>query len=316
VNRAQLLCGLTLAVLVTQVRAADAPAQASRDQIERQLQKAQERLDQAAREVADHSMKLSNQFSFDMEPWMRRDSPRAMLGINIGMHVPGSPSVNDGVQIVSVSPGGPADVAGLKANDVIVSFGGKVLRGEAGHSPDQILSTLMFDAKAAEPITVEYRRDGKLLKAQIVPKSFPTFLSESMEHGLQGLGEKLYELNPAMKRRDSRGLGSAELLELSPALGRYFGIDKGLLVVRAPQDARLNLQDGDVILDIDGRVPTGSAHALQILDSYREGEKLKLHIMRQQKHVELPIEIPKDPPHPEESHFERERRDLSWYQHI
>jgi S1-C subfamily serine protease len=77
-------------------------------------------------------------------------------------------------------------------------------------------------------------------------------------------------------------------------LGRYFGTDKGLLVVRAPQDARLNLQDGDVILDVDGRVPTGASHALQILNSYRVGEKLKLHIMRQQKHVELSVEIPPD----------------------
>jgi S1-C subfamily serine protease len=315
-NIARTFVGLTLAVMITHARAADAPVKAPREQIERQLQKAQDRLDQAAREVADLSMKLSNQFSFDMQPWMRRDSPRAMLGINIDMRASDPPHVGDGVQIVSVSPGGPADTAGLKANDVIVSFGGKELRGEAGHSPSQILSALMFDAKAAEPITVEYRRDGKLLKAQIVPKSFPTFLSESMEHGLKGLSEQLYELNPAMTRRDSRGLGSAELLDLSPALGRYFGTDKGLLVVRAPQDTRLNLQDGDVILDIDGRVPAGPSHALQILNSYREGEKLKLHIMRQQKHVELPIEIPKESPHPEASRLERGSRHLSWYEHI
>jgi S1-C subfamily serine protease len=315
-NSARILVGLMLAVLIAHVGAADAPAQAPREKIEQQLQQAQERLDQAAREVADLSMKLSNQFSFDMQPWMRRESPRAMLGINIGSLVPGSPHVNDGVQIVSVSPGGPADIAGLKANDVIVSFGGKELHSEAAHSPNQVLSALMFDAKAGEPVTVEYRRDGKLLKAQIVPKSFPTFVSESMEHGLQGLSEKLYKLDPAMRQRDSGGFGSAELLDLSPALGRYFGIDKGLLVVRAPRDARLNLQDGDVILDIDGRVPAGASHALQILSSYREGEKLKLHIMRQQKHVELPIEIPKDSPHPEASSFERGSRELSWYEHI
>jgi S1-C subfamily serine protease len=223
-----------------------------------------------------------------------------MLGINIGIPVPGSLHVSDGVPIVSVSPGGPADIAGLKANDVIVSFGGKELHSEAGHSPHQILLALMFDVKATEPVTVEYRRDGKLQKTQIVPKSFPAFWSESLDRGLQGL-EKLNELNPLMQRRDSSGFGSAELLELSPALGRYFGTDKGLLVVRAPQDTRLNLQDGDVILDIDGRVPTGASHALQILNSYRVGEKVKLHIMRQQKRIELPIEVPPDLTHPETS---------------
>jgi S1-C subfamily serine protease len=315
-NKTQLFSALTFVVLIAHARAADAPAPFSHDQIEQQLQQAQKRLDQAAREVADLSMKLSNQFSFDMQPWMRHESPRAMLGINIGSHAPGSAQLNDGVQVVSVSPGGPADIAGLKANDVIVSFGGKQLRSEAGQSPIQMLSALMYDAKASEPVAVEYRRDGKTLKTQIVPKSFPTFVSESMEHGLQGLSEKLSGLNSVWRQRDSRGFGSAEILDLSPALGRYFGTDKGLLVVRAPQDARLNLQDGDVILDIDGRVPSGSSHALQILDSYREGEKLKLHIMRQQKHVELSIEIPKDSPHPEESRFERGNPELSWFQRI
>jgi S1-C subfamily serine protease len=115
-----------------------------------------------------------------------------------------------------------------------------------------------------------------------------------------------------MRARDLSGFGSAELLELSPALGQYFGTARGLLVVRAPSDDRLKLQDGDVIIDIDGRVPTGAAHALQILNSYREGEKLKLHIMRQQKHVELTIEILKDSTHPETYRFERRAGYISW----
>lgn len=63
-------------------------------------------------------------------------------------------------------------------------------------------------------------------------------------------------------------------------------------MVRAPRDEQLKLVDGDVILDIDGRVPDGASHAVQILNSYRGGEKLKLHVLRQQKRLELPIEIP------------------------
>jgi S1-C subfamily serine protease len=53
----------------------------------------------------------------------------------------------------------------------------------------------------------------------------------------------------------------------------------------------LKLEEGDVILDIDGRVPTDASHALRILNSYRAGETMKLHIMRQQKRIELPVEL-------------------------
>ena len=43
------------------------------------------------------------------------------------------------------------------------------------------------------------------------------------------------------------GWGDAEFVTLTPGLGRYFGTEKGVLVARAPRDAALGLQDGDVI---------------------------------------------------------------------
>lgn len=302
-NSRFMLTWLAFASVFLAARAADTPAQDSgtQDQMEHQLAKAQERLDQAAREVADLSVKLSNEAVSDMHSWMPHGSPRAILGINIDKALSGAPQAADGVQIVSVSPGGPADIAGLKAKDVIVSFNAHALHTEAGHSPPQMLSALMYDAKATEPVTLEYKRDGILHKTSIVPKAYPEFLSEESAHELRGLDAKLSHLDVTMRLRDSSGLGSAELLELTPTLGKYFGTDKGLLVVRAPADSRLALQDGDVILDIDGRVPSTASHALQILNSYRAGEKLKLHIVRQQKHLEVPIVIPSELPHSDES---------------
>ena len=47
-----------------------------------------------------------------------------------------------------------------------------------------------------------------------------------------------------------------------------------------------------MILDIDGRVPGSVAHAHQILSSYRAGEKLKMHVMRQKKRMELTVDVP------------------------
>jgi S1-C subfamily serine protease len=101
----------------------------------------------------------------------------------------------------------------------------------------------------------------------------------------------MHELQIRMLHQEG-GFGGAELVELTPGLGSYFGTDKGLLVVRAPAEGRFKLQDGDVLLDIDGRVPSGVGHALQILGSYRPGERVKLHLMRQKQKLELAIEVP------------------------
>ena len=213
-----------------------------------QLRQAQEQLDRSAREVAELSMKLSAQPWFDIEPPTTLGIPRVVLGLNIG-----GARNTDGAVVVSVSPGGPADTAGLKVNDVIVSFNGTPLNSETEHVPPrQQLLALMHALKPGTPVTVEYRRDGKMQKARIVPQNLSAFVV--VDNEMRSLDGKLRRLDVDM-RRDSSGFGSVELLSLSPALGKYFGTDKGLLVVRAPRDERLQLQDGDVILDIDGRVP-------------------------------------------------------------
>ena len=298
-NARPILIASILTLLTASLHAADTsdPEEASREQIERKMEQAEKRLEQATREISELSMQLNGQ------PWMGFGASRALLGINVGAPMSGTADRTGGVRILSVSPGGPADVAGLKANDVIVSFQGKELRGDPTHTPRQQLLALMRDVGPDAPVAVGFQREGKLQTAQVVPKSLTGFVDESVTRGLQGLGESLkgldslQDLGSMMGMHDSSGFGSAEFLDLSPDLGRYFGTSKGLLVVRAPKDQRLELQDGDVILDIDGRIPTSGSHALQILNSYRAGETLKLHIMRQQKRVELPVEIPADHDH-------------------
>ena len=67
---------------------------------------------------------------------------------------------------------------------------------------------------------------------------------------------------PGLRRfRQFDGLfGRAGLVALTPKLSQYFGIDKGLLVLRAPEDAGLQLEDGDVLLGMSlGARPTFSA---------------------------------------------------------
>ena len=83
-----------------------------------------------------------------------------------------------------------------------------------------------------------------------------------------------------------------ELVKLTDRLGSYFGTDDGLLVVRAPEDDELQLEDGDVIINIDGRSPTSVSHAMRILGSYESGEELKIEIMRDKRKRKITLEVP------------------------
>ncbi|MEO6079966.1 MAG: PDZ domain-containing protein [Steroidobacteraceae bacterium] len=75
----------------------------------------------------------------------------------------------------------------------------------------------------------------------------------------------------------------AELASLSERLGSYFGVKTGVLVVRAGVNSAFKLQDGDVILAIDGRETLTAQQAGRILRSYQPGEKLTLRVQRDRK---------------------------------
>ena len=74
--------------------------------------------------------------------------------------------------------------------------------------------------------------------------------------------------------------------------------------MRAPADGALKLEDGDVILAIDGRQPTSGSHATRILSSYQPGEKLTLRIIRQHKTLEVDATLPEG--------MGRIRKDMMW----
>jgi S1-C subfamily serine protease len=83
-----------------------------------------------------------------------------------------------------------------------------------------------------------------------------------------------------------------ELVTLTPELGSYFGATDGLLVVRAPDEPSVGLQEGDVILDIAGREPTSPEHAMRILMSFEPGETVTFSIMRRQRRESVEYTIP------------------------
>lgn len=286
------LCGVALLALLTAGGAgaaeADKKAEPSRAEMEQKLEAAQKRLDEAAREVADLSMSLSDHVMSPMHAFRAGRPPHAVLGVNLGRR--DEKAADDGVEIASVSPGGGADKAGLKANDVIVELNGRSLKREGDQSPREKLLAGMREVKPGDKVSVRYRRDSKVNTATVTAEAphDHVFTRAFAARGAPGM----HFPNMAFLRRFDGAFGSAELVPMTPKLGQYFGTDQGLLVVRAPDDARLKLEEGDVILDIDGRTPKNASHALRILGSYQPGEQVKLNVLRAKKKMTFDITVP------------------------
>jgi predicted metalloprotease with PDZ domain len=262
-------------------------------ELRQQLDDARQRLDDAARDVAELTGKLSGDLP---PPAAHGAAPRgSMLGVNIA----GGAERAEGVEIMGVSPSGPAERAGLRKGDVLVAVDGKSLRKSGERSAGRQLVEQMRDVPPGQKIKVDYLRDGKPLTALLttVPAE-PGIVRVLRERRTlpEGMPFPPVEIEEFLALHDGGGFRALELVPMTAQLGRYFGTDKGLLVVKAPAGAGATLEEGDVILSIGGRAPESPKHAFRILRSYQPEEKVKVEVLRQRKRLTLDLQVPAGDP--------------------
>lgn len=279
-------CRPTIALADPPVPAADsarayADKHADEAKLEEQLEAARKQLDAAAHQVAELTAQLSRpviESFMDMD----MDGHRAIIGVQLEASGGGA-----GARVREVSPGGPAAEAGIRVGDVIVAVNGTEVKGE---NPARQVMRLVRAVKPDSKLSVRVQRDGAARDFTVVTRAAPGyFFAQFPDFGpevLTGPRGPLLLHGPVT---------DMELATLTPQLGRYFGSDKGVLVVRAPADGALKLEDGDVILAIDGREPSSGSHATRILASYQPGEKVTLRIVRRAKTMDIDTTLPERP---------------------
>ena len=296
-NRFFYHCILFLAVCCGLAASAqDQPAPNADQDIDQRLAAARQRLEAAAREIAELSGNAAGNQAFGFAVATQSGQRKAMLGIVI--EGAGNDGKSDGVVITAISPDGPADAAGLKTGDLIVSLNGESLSGSSsGDSRDKLLQKM----EAIEPgakVTVAYIRDGHNAKADLETVAVqPPMFNFALGNGdfnfrVPGPDGRGPGPEHRMFFRLAREWGDLELVEVTPALGKYFGTEEGVLVVRAPKDSKLKMMEGDVSLGIGDRKPKDPNHALGILRSYAPGESLVIEIMRDKHIQKLQVTVP------------------------
>ncbi|HEX5856365.1 MAG TPA: Do family serine endopeptidase [Thermoanaerobaculia bacterium] len=174
----------------------------------------------------------------------------------------------EGALVRSVVAGKPADKAGLRHDDIITKVDDVAVKNN--HDLVEYVSGRAPGAR----VTIAYLRDGK-------EKTTVATLEERLESG-----EK-----PAMEEEDSKA-GKQKMLgldldDLTPQARRAYGLDreiqKGVLVthvkpVSPAGDA--NLQEGDVILEVNG-VAVGSVDELQAqIRKAPKGKYVRFYVQR------------------------------------
>jgi membrane-associated protease RseP (regulator of RpoE activity) len=242
-------------------------------------------------------------------------SQGAYLGVSIAED---TKSPEGGARVESVVDDSPADKAGIERGDVIVGFGGAVIRGPA-RLTEQIHATKPGDrvdvkvvrkSGKTETVSVEL---GDRPKARMLwfghdsDAPVPVPLPDIDLKGLEDLKdlEKLESLKLGPKSRHLRywswrgerpRLG-VELVETTPELrehlggGREAGVLVGKVLSNTPAQ-RSGVKVGDLIVSVDGTRVESADELIEALED-KEGKTIDLEVVRDRRTQRLQVAIPK-----------------------
>jgi membrane-associated protease RseP (regulator of RpoE activity) len=233
---------------------------------------------------------------------------RGRLGILVDLTAdPARDSI--GARVAGVTPGGPAEKAGVQPGDLVVRLNGTPLvRGRAPAQDDDgavsrpgtRLIELASRLDPGDTVHLDLKRGGRPMSVTLVAQE-------------SGADEVARRFDFALPRHDAGRmdlripggmtgfvfgggpLANMELVQVNPGLSEYFGTADGLLVVNVGNDSTLGLRSGDVILSIGGRKPGSPAHAMRILNTYDPNETVTFEIMRMKRRVTVSGKMPQEP---------------------
>ena len=264
--------------------------------------------------VMDEAAGMSDGLPMGMPPGMlpgMNMGSRATLGVMLAPSE--GAGAAPGVAVEAVTPGGGAALACVQPGDRLLTVNGRKVATSA-----EVIAA-MSEVKPGDSVKIESLRDGKPRNIEIVSQQREARVMIIREEGDAAgrapmgpmgpmrhhapMGQRGMQAPMVFMEGGPQGpngervevnidgpLAELELTTLTPALGHYFGTDKGILVVHA--NGSWKLQDGEVLRAIGGRVPSDETHALRILSSYAPGESVKLDVLRDRKSISLEAVLP------------------------
>ncbi|MDZ3823038.1 MAG: PDZ domain-containing protein [Pseudoxanthomonas sp.] len=302
------LTAIWAAGVAAQAPTATPPDAAERAQLRQQLEQARERMAESAREIAELSRQLGEQRAVEIHRVERR---RPMLGLVMAT------APERGVRLAAVTPEGPAARAGLRSGDVLTAIDGRPIAGGDGAARLDGARQALSGLTEGQAVTLAYERDGQARSATVSAEAMaPTALLGGLDNDLidlridveairEGLAEGMADVERRIRvigpmleeslRFDAWRWQGLRLAGLDGGLGRYFGTDRGVLVLRAEGEALAGLQAGDVIQRVDGTEVGEPREAMRALSKAEPGQTLSVELMRDRQRQTLTLTAPDRP---------------------
>ncbi len=318
-----ILSSLAGAVFAVPPASTPAPAAETDAALQQQMAALQARMNALASRMAALSAKAGDEANASALRYLA-DSRRGMFGMAV------SPD-GDALQVNAVTPGGPAERAGLATGDAITAIDGKPLSRNA--------TSALADLPPGKPVRLDVTRDGRTRHVEVTPERFqandwqdiaraavraadeatatvrsPEFqrqVQQSIDDAMKSASAALANANIArestMAAREAAIKAGKQghawiinmspwwglnLAPLNPDLGRYFGTDKGALVLSRNDEQFPELHPGDVLIEVDGKSVSQPEDVQRALRTGKTDQHVPVILRRHGKTLTLAMKVP------------------------
>lgn len=292
-------------------RAAEKARQKAEEQLQRaeqEMKEAQRKLREAERQMRDAAREIARNTQERVMQEIERkmvvfgDHPRIGVILRNGA----DPRVDViGAEVQGLTPGGPAEEAGVKVGDVVVKINGKILTtpfidvevDDDESAPAARLREAVADLRDGDKVELVVKRAGELRNLTLVARRMGGPLVSVWTGKGSGFD---FDFDFDLDTKGSGGHRTVvvrdwldlELTSVNPELGEYFGASEGVLVTRTPKDDGLKLKAGDVILKVGDRTATSPSRVLRALRSFDPGETVTIEVLRKKEKLTLQAKVP------------------------
>jgi serine protease Do len=217
-----------------------------------------------------------------------------------------------GVEITSVSPGSPAEEAGLKKSDVVLEYQGTRIEGAMQ------LTRMVHETPPGRTVTVKTLRAGEVRTVRVKVTGHDEEHEGMFRNRIVIPPIEVPEIDlpdiPFIGSSSSSSRLGVSVENLGEQLGQYFGVKDGEgVLVRSvkkgsPADSA-GLRAGDVIVKVDGEKVTDAADLRSGLRGHR-GQSFPLSIVRDRREQSVQVLLPKPEEPSEEGQEESDFRGL------
>ncbi len=203
-----------------------------------------------------------------------------------------------GVEISSVTEGGPADKAGIKQGDVVLEYNGQAVEGMTQ------FQRLVHETPAGRQVKVEVWRSGGPLTLTATVETRKSLSIESPDLDINVFGNPPTFEMPAISEFDmphimalmpSRRLGiEGEGVGEEPQFAEFLGVKEGVLVKSVAKNSaaeKAGIKAGDVITKIGDTLVSSSRDITSTLRSNHQNHTFTVTVVRNKKEMQVTVTI-------------------------